>query len=120
MPAAKGTQPKNAPKGRKKGVPNKLTATVKGAFEKVFHDLQEDPEKPHALAAWAQMEPTEFYKLAAKLIPTELKGELTHNHKVPGLAVVAAALGVKSRIDVLRHRVSMGILRAKLEGCTGM
>jgi hypothetical protein len=75
--------------------PGKLTATVKGAFEKVFHDLQEDPEKPHALAAWAQMEPTEFYKLAAKLIPTELKGELTHNHKVPGLAVVAAALGVK-------------------------
>jgi hypothetical protein len=73
----------------------KLTATVKSVFEDTFKQLQKDPKKPHALAKWAEAEPTEFYKLAAKLIPTELKGELNHNHKLPGLDVVAAALGVK-------------------------
>lgn len=75
--------------------PNKLTTTVKSVFEETFKQLQKDPKSPHALANWAQMEPTEFYKLAAKLIPTELKGEMNHTHQVPGLAVVAAALGVK-------------------------
>lgn len=81
--------------GRQPGSVNKITATVKGVFEETFKQLQEDPRQPHALAMWAQSDPGEFYKLAAKLIPTELKGELTHNHKVPALAVVAAALGVK-------------------------
>jgi N6-adenosine-specific RNA methylase IME4 len=58
----------------------------------VFHDLQKDPKKP-TRSHPGRREPTEFYKLAAKLIPTELKGELTHNHKVPGVAVVACCLG---------------------------
>jgi hypothetical protein len=75
--------------------PGKVTVTVKSVFEETFKQLQKDPKKPHALGRWAEAEPGEFYKLAAKLIPTELKGELTHNHKVPALAVVAAALGVK-------------------------
>lgn len=94
--ANKGTFKKGEkkPNQGKRG-PGKFTGTVKSAFEAVFKDLQKDPKKPHALGEWAQKEPAEFYKLAAKLIPTELKGELTHNHKVPGLAVVAAALGVK-------------------------
>jgi hypothetical protein len=95
MAAPKGHRIPNAPKGRQKGSQNKLTKTVKSAFEAVFHDMQKDPKKPYALASWAQAEPTEFYKLGAKLIPTELKGELTHNHKVPGVAIVASALGIK-------------------------
>lgn len=36
----------------------------------MFNDLQEHPTAK--LAAWAEKEPTEFYKIAAKLIPTEV------------------------------------------------
>lgn len=59
--------------------PAKITKTVKEVFEKTFRQLQEDPKAAHALHNWAQVEPGEFYKLAAKLIPTELKGEIKHD-----------------------------------------
>ncbi len=70
--------------GRPKGVPNKLTRTVRDAFEHAFELLQEDngdadsvPPRPAAnLSAWAQRNPTEFYKLASKLIPTEINGDV--------------------------------------------
>ena len=75
--------------------PNKLTKTVKEAFERVFHDLQKDEGEPHELSTWAKKEPTEFYKIAARLIPSELKGEMTHNHKLPSLEMVEAAIGIK-------------------------
>lgn len=58
--------------GRKKGVPNKLTKTVKETVLSVFNDLQSHPTAN--LATWAEGEPTEFYKIAAKLIPTEITG----------------------------------------------
>lgn len=50
--------------------PNKLTKTVKETVLAVFTELQEDPQAN--LLKWAQGEPTEFYKIAAKLIPTEI------------------------------------------------
>lgn len=59
--------------GRKKGVPNKLTASVKEAFQSVFQDLQADETKPHSLKKWAIANPTEFYKLSTKLIPLDLQ-----------------------------------------------
>lgn len=59
--------------GRPKGVPNKLSKTVKETVLEVFHKLQE-PESPVSLREWAKVEPTEFYRIAAKLIPTELTG----------------------------------------------
>jgi hypothetical protein len=77
MPAAKGTRPPNAGKGRPKGVPNKFTGTVKSAFEAVFKDLQADPKQPYALGQWAKTEPQEFYKLAAKLIPQDIKASVS-------------------------------------------
>ena len=80
--------------GRQKGSQNRVTRTVKETFEQTFKDLQADPNKPHALAKWAQDEPTEFYKLAARLIPTDIKASVTATVKMPGLEVVAAALGV--------------------------
>jgi hypothetical protein len=80
--------------GQGKRGPGKVTLTVKQAFEAVFKDLQADPKQPHALKAWAETQPTEFYKLAAKLIPSEIKGDLTHTHKVPGVSVVASTLGL--------------------------
>lgn len=56
--------------GRKAGTPNKLTATVKAAFEEAFALLQDDEEAN--LVAWAVKNPTEFYKLASKLIPADM------------------------------------------------
>lgn len=54
--------------------PGKLNKTVKETVLAVFNDLQKDPEK--SLIAWAKDEPTEFYKIAAKLIPTEITGSV--------------------------------------------
>lgn len=77
MAAPKGHRIPNAPKGRTG--PNKLTMTVKSAFEAVFQDLQKDEKQPHALASWAKEQPGEFYKLAAKLIPQDIKANVTGN-----------------------------------------
>lgn len=68
------TQFKKGEGGRPKGVQNKLTRTVKETVLAVFNDLQSDPEAN--LLSWAQQEPTEFYKIASKLIPTEVKGQV--------------------------------------------
>ena len=50
----------------------KLNKTVKETVLAVFNELQKDPK--NKLIAWAKSEPTEFYKIAAKLIPTEVTG----------------------------------------------
>ena len=50
----------------------KLNRTVKETVLAVFNQLQSDPKA--RLITWAKAEPTEFYKIAAKLIPTELTG----------------------------------------------
>jgi hypothetical protein len=61
--------------GSRKGSPNKLTKSVKEAFEIAFSELQGDKEAN--LANWAKENTTEFYKLAAKLIPTSVNADLT-------------------------------------------
>jgi hypothetical protein len=65
--------------GSRKGSPNKLTKSVKEAFEIAFNELQGDSEAN--LANWAKENTTEFYKLAAKLIPTSVNADLTTNGK---------------------------------------
>lgn len=56
--------------GRKRGTQNKFTRSVKEAFEAAFKSMQ---EKPHIkLEDWGESNPTEFYKLASKLIPSEV------------------------------------------------
>lgn len=60
--------------GRKAGVPNKLTKTFKEALQVAVEEMQADPKT--SLVTWAKGNPTEFWKIAAKLIPTELTGEL--------------------------------------------
>ena len=62
----------NKAPGRKKGVPNKTTASVKAALEEAF----EKRGGVTALLAWAEGEPTEFYKLWAKLLPLTLNGDV--------------------------------------------
>ncbi|HHW4685700.1 MAG TPA: hypothetical protein ACQGQG_10495 [Xylella sp.] len=63
------------PSGRAVGSKNKNTAAIKSAFLEAFDHLGGVP----ALVAWADENKTDFYKLAARLIPTEthLTGALT-------------------------------------------
>jgi hypothetical protein len=53
--------------GRVKGTPNKSSATVKDNILAVFNRL----EGTAGMAKWAQANQTEFYKLYAKLLPTQ-------------------------------------------------
>lgn len=53
--------------GRKAGVPNKLTAVVKKNVIEVFNSIG---GKDHMIE-WAKKNPTQFYRLFAKLLPTE-------------------------------------------------
>jgi hypothetical protein len=71
MPKPKGSSKIG---GRTRGTPNKFTKSVKEAFEIAFNELQDDPKAN--LAKWAKDNTTEFYKLAAKLIPTSLTAEV--------------------------------------------
>lgn len=59
--------------GRPKGAKNVVNRTVKETVLEVFNKMQEGE---HSLQAWAETEPTEFYKIASKLIPTELSGSV--------------------------------------------
>lgn len=58
--------------GRPQGTPNKTTRLVKEVFTTVFNELQDDPKVN--LREWGKANPTEFYKLASRLIPTEIDG----------------------------------------------
>lgn len=64
-------KPPNAGKGRPKGVPNKVTGKAKEAIALAFEGLGGVPR----LKAWADENLTEFYKLWARLIPTEVTGD---------------------------------------------
>jgi len=65
---------KGEAKGRPKGAKNHLTRTVKETVLAVFNDMQQDPKAN--LLTWGKANPNLFYPIAAKLIPTELKGEI--------------------------------------------
>lgn len=69
--------PPAAGKGRPKGSVNKTTALMKDAITAVYADLQgECPERDNGhFFNWALAYPTEFYKLASKLIPIQVGGE---------------------------------------------
>lgn len=67
--ANSGSFKKGAP-GKPKGAINKTTKLVKEVFADVFANIQSHPTAN--LRSWAINEPTEFYKLASKLIPTQM------------------------------------------------
>jgi len=56
--------------GRAKGTPNTATRTVREQLTQAFDLLQQN--KTANLLSWAERNPTEFYKLAAKLIQIQL------------------------------------------------
>jgi len=60
--------------GKPKGAKNKITKTVKEVVFDVFEQLQVDPKAN--LFNWGKDNPTEFYKIAAKLIPTDVKAQV--------------------------------------------
>lgn len=61
-------KPPNAGKGRKKGVPNKTTASVKEALVLANEGLGGVP----ALIEWAKENRTEFYKLWGRMLPLDV------------------------------------------------
>lgn len=61
--------------GRRKGTPNKTTASVKAAFEEAFDRMG----GVDALVSWAASDPGEFFKLYSKLLPIQLRADLNHN-----------------------------------------
>lgn len=72
--AFKKGEPRPEKAGRKEGSVNILTKSVKEAFEIAFNKLQDkDGVK---LEDWGEKNPTEFYKLASKLIPTDIKAKV--------------------------------------------
>ena len=75
-------QPRPAGAGRRKGAANKVTVTVRNAWEAAFGKLQKDKERN--LLAWAKDSPENlkvFYGLSTKLMPLiELNVEQTRPH----------------------------------------
>lgn len=63
-------------KGNKQGKgrtgPNKTTRTAKEAFAAAFEGVG----GVERLILWAKLNPTDFFKLYARLIPVELSGEI--------------------------------------------
>lgn len=71
MPFKKGKEKSG---GKVKGTPNKITKTVKETILGAFNDLQSDPRAN--IFTWAKDNPTEFYKIASKLIPSEINASV--------------------------------------------
>ena len=61
--------------GRPAGAQNKLNKTVRDTVLAAFNELQEDPKAN--IKAWGQKNPSLFYTIAAKLIPTEIQAKVT-------------------------------------------
>ena len=78
------------PNGRPKGSPNKLTKTVRGTVLSTFNKLQEDKE--HNLEAFAKKYPRDFYTIASKLIPTEIRGTINTSDEIDYSKLSDAAL----------------------------
>ncbi len=75
----RGSKPGERRGGRTKGTPNKTTAAFKEAIVAVYADLQSERadlgEHGHFLE-WAKATPTEFYKLASKLLPLQVNADV--------------------------------------------
>ena len=86
--------------GRQAGSPNKITTAFKDAVRIVYDDIGGHP----AFAAWARENPTEFYKIAARLIPSEV------NVKADNTLTVIVNRGVGSA-DLLPQPPAIPVLK---------
>ncbi len=83
--AGKGSKPGERRGGRKPGSVNRVTAEVKAALTAAFEQLGGIP----ALVEWAKAGNFgEFYKLWAKLLPTEIKNADGETFKVQNITEV--------------------------------
>ena len=64
--------------GEFKRGPNKITASFREAIKQAFEDIG----GAQALAKWARENQTEFYKIAARLIPVEVQAKVQHSGSV--------------------------------------
>lgn len=75
VPVEGGEAERRGP-GRPKGSLNQRTIAMRHAIAAVFEDLQArhtgDGRYPHFLA-WAEKNPTEFYRIAARQLPVALE-----------------------------------------------
>lgn len=60
--------------GKPKGAKNKVTKSFKELLQNTIDVLQDDPKAN--METWAKENPTDFYKIASKLIPTELEAKV--------------------------------------------
>ena len=94
MDKATGRKP-GTPKtgGRKKGVPNKLTLSIKQAIEEAFNGVG----GAAYLMEQAQQNPQAFLTLLGKIIPAQVQADVTSNGKsiADMQAAVIAALAKK-------------------------
>ena len=66
-------QPREKTGGRVAGTPNKVSATVKDNIIAVFNRL----DGTAGMAKWAEENPTQFYQIYAKLLPTDVNQNIT-------------------------------------------
>ncbi len=67
------------PNGKPKGAKNKINRAIKDVINETFNQLQADSK--NNMLEWAKNNPTEFYKLASKLIPTEIDANINSEPK---------------------------------------
>jgi len=68
--------------GRQKGSKNKVGKAFKEILIETIHALEDNSDKKEedpktGLMAFAEKHPKEFYRIASKLVPQEMVGELT-------------------------------------------
>lgn len=68
--------------GRQKGDKNKVTKAFKEILTETIHALEDNSDKGEdeaktGLLEFAKKNPKEFYRIASKLVPQEMVGELT-------------------------------------------
>lgn len=86
--------------GKQKGTVHKLTRTVKEAVLDAFNELQNDEQ--HNLVAFAKKNPRDFYAIAAKLIPTDIKAEVKTTEKIVLEVVRTTNIAVKPEATTLQ------------------
>lgn len=90
-PVALRRKPPSAGRGRKKGELNKVTRSVKEALTAAFEELGGVP----SLVKWGQTKPSEFYGIWARLIPSEVRAEISG----PGGGPVTILVGYVGSTD---------------------
>lgn len=81
--------------GRPKGVPNKLSKSIRDSILEAFNELQID--KQYNILSWAKENTTEFYKIASKLIPVEVAANVDVNRNVSEVTVFSLKLKGKTQ-----------------------